>query len=130
MGGMKGNARTATIRIPTFEELGLERTNPDDTYIGSDDANECWIGEKWDIARRGPYWDVYRKGNHFAHVHNAEVARLIVADEVLWPHGIGASESGKDDAPDSECYTLPNGECVAPVCKLHGPVDSGRSTDV
>lgn len=23
-------------------------------------------------------------------------------------------------APDSDCHTLPTGECVAPVCELHG----------
>lgn len=26
------------------------------------------------------------------------------------------------DAPDKDCYTLPNGECVAPNCSLHGPL--------
>lgn len=30
-------------------------------------------------------------------------------------------EAAKDhSAPDSECFTLPNGECITPVCKLHG----------
>ncbi len=26
-------------------------------------------------------------------------------------------------APDSECYTLPDGMCVADKCKLHGPTN-------
>lgn len=72
------------VRVPTFDELGLDHEpNPDHTYIGSD-ADECWIGPKWDIARRGDYWDVYRKGNHMLTTHHPEVARIIVADEVLW----------------------------------------------
>lgn len=27
-----------------------------------------------------------------------------------------------NDAPDKDCYTLPNGECVALNCSLHGPL--------
>jgi hypothetical protein len=34
-----------------------------------------------------------------------------------------------EDAPDSECYTLPNGECVAPRCKLHGDLFDWRTLD-
>ncbi len=29
-------------------------------------------------------------------------------------------------AADSECVTLPNGECIAPVCKLHGSISAWR----
>lgn len=25
------------------------------------------------------------------------------------------------DRPDRDCYTLPNGDCVSPMCGLHGP---------
>ena len=28
-----------------------------------------------------------------------------------------------EDAPDTDCYTLPDGDCITPNCKLHG----GRS---
>ncbi len=27
-----------------------------------------------------------------------------------------------EEAADSECFTIPSGECIAPNCKLHGPV--------
>ena len=27
-----------------------------------------------------------------------------------------------EDQPDIDCVTLPNGECVAPNCRLHGPM--------
>lgn len=30
------------------------------------------------------------------------------------------------EAPDKDCYTLPNGECIAPTCSLHGAREPGR----
>ncbi len=29
-----------------------------------------------------------------------------------------------EDAPDSECFTLPDGSCVAKKCKLHDPLET------
>lgn len=29
----------------------------------------------------------------------------------------------ESEAPDKDCYTLPNGECIAPDCSLHGPLE-------
>lgn len=27
-----------------------------------------------------------------------------------------------EDPPDRDCFTMPDGSCVAPICKLHGPL--------
>lgn len=32
-----------------------------------------------------------------------------------------------DDIPDAQCFTLPNGDCVAPDCKLHAPTEQPMS---
>lgn len=70
------------IRVPTFEELGLEREEPSQTYLSESESDQVWIGSTWDIANRGGLWDVYRKGNHMVTVEHPEVARLIVASLV------------------------------------------------
>ena len=32
------------------------------------------------------------------------------------------NEEQYKETPDSECFTVSSGECIAPLCKLHGPV--------
>lgn len=33
------------------------------------------------------------------------------------------------EPPDADCHTLPNGECVAPNCRLHGPAETDAERD-
>lgn len=38
-------------------------------------------------------------------------------------HQMGEAVKGVS-APDAECYTTPDGDCIAENCKLHGPLRS------
>jgi hypothetical protein len=37
------------------------------------------------------------------------------------PHEAGDQSAIWPPPPDRDCYTLPNGECAALMCPLHGP---------
>lgn len=72
----------------TIDALGLdlEESRPDGTYLG--DYDQVWIGDKWDIARRGETYELYRKGNYVWRVRSFVLACLIVADSEFLPGGL------------------------------------------
>lgn len=65
----------------TPESLGLDATDPEQTYFEGDGYVRCWIGSKWDIVETAQErFAVYRKGNWRITVGTLDLALAIVAD--------------------------------------------------
>lgn len=65
----------------TIGEVTLQATEPGDTYL--DDFDAVWIGDVWDLARRGTTYELYRKGN-FVTFTNSEAAALNFLADRVW----------------------------------------------
>lgn len=85
-------AEAPADRVLSPEALGLERNDPAHTYL--DGAYEVWIGPRWDLAREGDRWQVYRKGNWQIAVGSFQLALAIVADD------LGKLATAEDDRLD------------------------------
>lgn len=60
----------------------------------------------------------WRVGAHYG-IHVYEGDRPVATFHTVADARQAVRDHNAAEAPDSECYTLPNGECVAPNCKLH-----------
>lgn len=69
-----------TPQAPTLtpEQFGMLSAPPALTYL--DDADEVWIGSKYDVARDGDYWRLYRKGTHMLTAYSMAAVLAVVAD--------------------------------------------------
>ena len=75
------NGTVTAVPMPTPESCGLDKSDPEDTYLG-DGFTTVWIGLKWDIGERvDKSVSLWRKGNYVVTTSMDAALAVIAADQ-------------------------------------------------